>query len=79
MPLISQEELRAMLPQLVEQRMETPTLRKMQGFPDGHKQPCKVVYINAEHLYYTVEFRNGVRESYKVPTDEMLAKRRRGG
>lgn len=79
MPLISKEELQAMLPQLGEQRMETPTLRKMQGVSEARPQPCKVVYIHPDHLYYTVEFRNGVRESYKVPTDEMLRQRGREG
>lgn len=75
MPLISQEELLAMLPKMGEQRMETPTLSKMQSGPEARPQPCKVVYIHPDHLFYTVEFENGIRESYKVPTDEMLAKR----
>ncbi len=40
---------------------------KVDGRP-GKKLPCKVVYINRPHRYFTVEFKftnGGFRESYK--------------
>ena len=34
--------------------------------------PCKVVYINRRHKYYTVEFEFGVKESFKMEAGDTI-------
>jgi hypothetical protein len=51
--------------------MEVPTIDESQS--NGHNtagrapQRCVVVAVHPGHLWYTVQFENGIRESYKVP------------
>lgn len=69
--LISLEEARAQLPKLGEVRMERPTIDESTpsrgSIQYTNPQRCVVVDVRPEHLWYTVEFENGIRESYKVP------------
>lgn len=62
---------RGLLPKLGEQRWERPTVCKEatglnKAFAHPH-QRCVVVYVHPEHLWYTVQFEDGTRESYNVP------------
>lgn len=70
MPL-GRAKLLAMLPKVGEHRMERPTIdenTRTQGSPHQNApQPCVVIEVNRAHLWYTVQFENGFRESYKVP------------
>jgi hypothetical protein len=71
MAYITLEEARAQLPKLGEKRMERPTIDETTPSRGSIQytapQRCVVVEVNHEHLWYTVEFENGIRESYKVP------------
>jgi hypothetical protein len=68
---LSLAELRAQLPKLGDIRMECPTIDETtnsRGTTFATKpQRCVVVDVRPENLWYTVEFENGIRESYKVP------------
>lgn len=57
---------RQLLPKVGERRSEVPTIAETGGYND-RPQPCVVVEVNAVHLWYTVQFENGFKESYKVP------------
>ena len=67
----SMEEVRRLLPKVGDRRLEVPTIDESQSTGiqlAGRKpQPCVVVAVNPGHLWYTVQFENGIRESYKVP------------
>ena len=69
--LITLEEARAQLPKLGDVRMECPTIDETTPsrgtIQYTEPQRCVVVDVRPEHLWYTVEFENGFRESYKVP------------
>lgn len=69
----TKEEARAQLPKLGDVRYEQMSMGKTGGFGYHATEPlrCVVVYVNPEHLYYTVQFRNGFRESFKVPRTEL--------
>ena len=59
-----------LLPKVGDQRWERPTIDETSGIntTSAHApQRCVVVEVNPEHLWYTVQFDNGIRESYKVP------------
>lgn len=62
----------AELPKIGDVRWERPTVDSGMGHMDIlHKpQKCIVVDVRPEHLWYTVQFENGIRESYKVPRYE---------
>lgn len=34
--------------------------------------PCKVIYINRRHRFYTVEFEFGVKESFKMEAGDTI-------
>lgn len=72
--MMTVSEARSLLPNVGDVRMETPTT--MKGEPSQNLQECTVVEVNRAHLWYTVEFNNGFRESYKVPK---LKPREQGG
>lgn len=62
----TKEELRAMLPKVGDRLMR----RQMIGYPRcelSGPRSCVVTYVNADHLWYEVQFRNGFRECYKLP------------
>lgn len=67
----SKEELKAMLPKVGDVLMRKQTIGCTSA--DGPTKPrsCKVVYVNEEHLYYRVQFRNGCYECFKVPDIKM--------
>lgn len=67
--MISKEEARAQLPRVGDVRWERPTIDKGWGHEaySHTSQRCVVVEVQPEHLWYTVQFDNGIRESYKVP------------
>lgn len=64
MAYITIEEARELLPRVGDKRMEVPTTAEK---GDGEPRRCTVVKVHTEHLWYMVEFENGVRETYKVP------------
>lgn len=68
----TKEEARAQLPKVGDVRYEIMSMGKV-SFSYQNTEPlrCVVVYVNPEHLYYTVQFRNGFRESFKVPRTEL--------
>lgn len=63
---LTMEEARNLLPKVGDTRWEVPTVNLDKG-PAPAPQRCTVVEVNAAHLWYTVKFENGIRESYKVP------------
>lgn len=67
------EEARALLPKVGDTRMEVPTIDENGPKHMATRQPqrCTVVYVNAAHLWYTVVFADGIRESYKVPKGKL--------
>ena len=65
--LISLDEARAELPKLGEVRWECPVVAETQAHLSTKPQRCVVVDVRPAHLWYTVQFDNGFRESYKVP------------
>ena len=68
MAYITKKKAQEQLPKLGERRMEIPTVDATQGYQIA-KEPRigTVVYVNPVNLWYTVQFENGIRESYKVP------------
>lgn len=67
MPLLTPEFLQAKLPQVGDRLVEKPNLGKSLGCCDVSPRPCVVTYVNPEHLWYMVEFENGLRDCYKLP------------
>lgn len=69
--MLTVEAARAQLPRVGDVRMERPTIDESTpsrgSVMSNAPQRCVVVEVNAEHLWYTVKFENGFRESYKVP------------
>jgi hypothetical protein len=67
------DEVRDMLPQIGDWMWKVPTLKRPK---DEKPVPlrCRVIYVNKEHLWYTVEFPSTTgptfRESYKAPEIE---------
>ncbi len=64
--MMTKEEVRALLPKVGDRRMEVPTILGDKTYGKKAK-PCVVVYVNRAHMWYTVQFENGTRESYKLP------------
>jgi hypothetical protein len=65
---LSKEEVRAMLPKVGDVRWERPVVADGIGhILAGKPRKCTVVYVHEEHLWYTVQFENGIKESYKMP------------
>jgi len=63
---MTKEEVRALLPQVGDRRVEVPTIQRDKSY-SRDPRPCVVVYVNRRRLWYMVEFENGVRECYKLP------------
>lgn len=67
-PPLNHEWLMAMMPKVGDRRMERPVSDETTGsLMRKEKQPCTVVLVHPEHLWYMVQFDNGFRECYKVP------------
>ena len=68
---ISKEKARLLLPKVGDKRMERPTISEttntIGSIQQNDPQPCVVVLVHPGHLWYMVQFENGIRESYKVP------------
>jgi hypothetical protein len=66
--MLTMKILRDQLPELGEKRTEIPTVDETQGhtLPKTPREGV-VVYVNREHCWYTVQFADGVRESYRLP------------
>lgn len=47
--------------------MEAPTAAEDGAKKPHPERPCRVIYVNPRHLWYMVQFANGLRECYKVP------------
>lgn len=67
--MMTKEEVREMLPRVGDRRLEVPTILADKSYNKKAK-PCVVVYVNRAHMWYTVQFENGTRESYKLPRIE---------
>lgn len=65
MAALDKEQVRALLPKVGDRVMERPFT--FQGETDTSKRPCTVVEVHPDRFWYTVEFDNGLRESYKLP------------
>jgi hypothetical protein len=69
--MLTVESAQALLPKIGDVRWERPTIDESTPSRGSvmlnPPQRCVVVEVNAEHLWYTVQFENGIRESYKVP------------
>lgn len=65
--MLTKDELRAQLPQVGDRRMEDPTAAEDGAKKPHPERPCRVIYVNPRHLWYMVQFANGLRECYKVP------------
>lgn len=64
----SVEALMRTMPQVGDRLKRKPHRMKNDGeFAPTSPRPCIVVYVNAPHLWYMVQFANGRRECYKVP------------
>jgi hypothetical protein len=63
---MTKEEVREMLPKVGDHRMEVPTVLKGEGY-NKEPRPCVVTYVNRLHMWYEVKFKDGTRESYKLP------------
>ena len=73
---LTREEVLAQMPKVGDKRMEVPTEAKGIKNTNAAPQKCTVVDVHPDHLWYTVEFESGFRESYKVP---FLVEPDRGG
>ena len=69
---INKEHLQDQLPDVGDKRMERRTLEgKLQV---GEPEPCVVVEVNREHLWYRVRFTaTGFHECYKLPQTQPLS------
>ena len=70
MPLLTPDDVRATMPKVGDELMRKPAY--YYGFFSQRdvvmEQPCVVIYVHPEHLWYTVRFkRSGIVESYKLP------------
>lgn len=69
--MMSVNDARSLLPEVGDVRMERPTIDETTPSRGSVQyttpQKCVGVEVNRDHLWYTVEFENGIRESYKVP------------
>lgn len=67
---LNRTELQRLLPKVGDRRMERPTIDENTSsrgtLYENAPQPCVVVAVHPGHLWYTVQFENGFRESYKV-------------
>ena len=65
---LTKNQVRAQLPKVGDVRWERPTIDDKAGYyHQTEKQRCVVVEVQPEHFWYTVQFENGIRESYKLP------------
>lgn len=63
---MDRSEVLALLPIVGTERMEIPAARDYKD-ENPVPKPCMVVYANIVHLWYMVEFLDGIRECYKAP------------
>lgn len=64
----SVEALMRTMPRVGDRLKKKPHHMKGDGeFGPTSPRPCVVVYANAPHLWYMVQFENGRRECYKWP------------
>lgn len=61
------DEVRKQLPQVGDKLYKTMETGRNFGLGAVKRSKCRVVYVNADHLWYMVEFPNGIRQGYKVP------------
>ena len=67
------DTIRKRLPKIGDKLKLIPTLKNKRDYTlpiPIEPQDCTVIYVNKEHLWYTVEFDidgNKFRESYKLP------------
>lgn len=63
---MTKAEARKLLPRVGGRRVERK-LMSGGGVYQRELAACTVTYVNPCHLYYMVQFANGVRGCYKVP------------
>lgn len=65
---MTKEFIRDMLPRVGERRMETPTSGGGAFTYTTETEPCVVVTVHRDNLWYRVRFdRTGLCETYKLP------------
>lgn len=60
------DALRRQMPQVGDRLKLVPTLHKGMNWRVPKPMPCVVIYTHPEHLWYMVQFENGLRECYKA-------------
>lgn len=67
--MLAVELVRGQLPRVGDVRWERPSIDTSTAHVTTRSAPqrCVVVEVNQAHLWYTVRFANGLRESYKLP------------
>ncbi len=64
---MDKEACRALLPNVGDEIIRTPSINDYTGWAFPKPQKCRVVYVNREHLWYRVQFLDGTYDCYKVP------------
>lgn len=65
--LYTKDEIRNMLPNVGDTRMEIPTETGREGLP-AEPMECQVIEVNPDHMWYRVRFKDtGFTECYKLP------------
>lgn len=67
---LSKRDVRRLLPDVGDERMEVPTQDRVPNGAPSKDRPleCTVVEVNRAHLWYRVKFKDtGLHECYKVP------------
>ena len=61
------DTVREQLPQVGDKLYKVMETGRSFGLGNVAKSKCRVVYVNADHLWYMVEFPCGIRQGYKLP------------
>ena len=63
---ISYEEIAERMPRVGEQLMKSPGFLKFTENETPKEEPCRVIFVNKKHLHYTVKYRSGMKEGFKL-------------
>lgn len=71
--MLTKNEVRKLLPRVGDDCWEVPTITEGNGYATKLQRGV-VVEVNPAHLWYTVEFADGIRESFKLPKQDRASK-----
>lgn len=60
------DALRKQLPQVGDKLYKVMETGRSFGLGNVKRTKCRVTYVNADHLWYEVEFPSGIRQGYKL-------------